>query len=101
MMHVCAMFQQVSRAKAASGSATGEVYTGFWQSLSTIYKVEGVKGLFRGSTARVTCAPPKLSSASECSPVLVSQPQILFHAPMQAITMMSYEQCKRIFSALS
>lgn len=48
---------QVSRAKAAARAAgspvTGEVYTGFWQALNLIYKVEGVKGLFRGSVARV------------------------------------------------
>jgi hypothetical protein len=49
---------QVSRAKAAAKApaspVTGEVYTGFWQALNLIYKVEGVKGLFRGSVARVS-----------------------------------------------
>lgn len=52
---------QVSRAKAAAAKTpaspvAGEVYTGFWQALDLIYRVEGVKGLFRGSVARVRAA---------------------------------------------
>jgi hypothetical protein len=46
-------------------------YNGLFHALRSIYSVSGIKGLFRGSIARV-----------------------LFHTPTTAITMAVYEECK-------
>ena len=61
---------QVQRASNGNVENTGSHYRLF-DGLFTVYRVEGVNGMFRGATARV-----------------------LFHAPNTAITMALYEFCK-------
>ena len=66
---------QVQRANSSSVVSSENFYRGFFHGLYTVYKVEGVAGLFRGATARV-----------------------LFHAPNTAITMALYEFCKNYWT---
>ncbi len=68
---------QVQRASNGNVNNTGSHYKGFFDGLYTVYRVEGVSGMFRGATARV-----------------------LFHAPNTAITMALYEFCKNYWTIL-
>ncbi|CAM9195261.1 unnamed protein product, partial [Discosporangium mesarthrocarpum] len=70
---------QVQRASssAAVTADTTHQYTGMANVLARTYRLEGVRGLFRGAGARVW-----------------------FHAPSTAITMATFEQAKRWWGAL-
>ncbi|CEM08951.1 unnamed protein product [Vitrella brassicaformis CCMP3155] len=57
--------------RSQTGMSTPFQYRGFWQGLRGVFEVEGVRGLFRGSVAR-----------------------ILFHAPNYALTITLMEKLK-------
>jgi hypothetical protein len=70
---------QVQQSSSVDTQSIGNInmpkYNGLFHALKSIYSLSGIKGLFRGSVARV-----------------------LFHTPTTAITMAVYEECKRWWS---